>query len=97
MRIFSPSVVGRLACAVLVISGTNAGRAQSPTTNDPQYLTFQIFTAGPGMTTEAGKHVFSQLPNPTFFEDEARQLLDAIGERGDERHRLGNHGRTAYA
>ena len=89
MRIFSPSVVGRLAFAVLVISGTNAGRAQSPTSNDSQYLTFQIFTAGPGMTTEAGKHVFSQLPNPTFFEDEARQLLDAIGERGDERHRLG--------
>ena len=89
MRIFSPSVVGCLACAVLLISSTNTGGAQSPTTNDPQYLTFQIFTAGPGMTTEAGKHVFSQLPNPTFFEDEARQLLDAIGERGDERHRLG--------
>jgi len=89
MRIFSPSVVGRLAFAVLVISGTNAGSAQSPTSNDSQYLTFQIFSAGPGMTTEPGKHVFSQLPNPTFFEDEARQLLDAIGERGDERHRLG--------
>lgn len=89
MRMFSPSAVGFLACAVLLISSTNTGGAQSATTNDSQYLTFQIFTAGPGMTTEAGKHVFSQLPNPTFFDDEARQLLDAIGERGDERHRLG--------
>jgi hypothetical protein len=89
MRIFSPSVVGRLACAVLLISSTNTGGAQSPSSSGQQYLTFQIFTAGPGMTTEPGKHVFSQLPNPTFFEDEARQLLDAIGERGDGRHRLG--------
>jgi hypothetical protein len=87
MRMFSPNVVGWLACAVLVMS-TTIGRAQSPT-NDPQYLTFQIFTAGPGMTTEEGKHVFSRLPSPTFFDDEAKQLLDAIGERGDERHRLG--------
>ena len=89
MRTFSPSVVGCLACAALLISSTNTGRTQSPTTNDSQYLTFQIFTAGPGMTTEVGKHVFSRLPNPTFFDDEAKQLLDAIGERGDERHRLG--------
>src|SRR5271156_5762250 len=89
MRMFSPSAANCLACAILLISSTNTGGAQSPTTNDSQYLTFQIFTAGPGMTTEAGKHVFSQLPNPPFFEDEARQLLDAIGERGDERHRLG--------
>ena len=88
MRAFSLSIVG-LACATLLISSTNTGGAQSPTSNDPQYLTFQIFTAGPGMTTEAGKHVFSQLPNPSFFDNEARQLLDAIGERGDERHRLG--------
>jgi len=88
MRTFSHSVVGCLACAALLILSTNTGRTQSPT-NDPQYLTFQIFTAGPGMTTEDGKHVFSRLPNPTFFNDEAKQLLDAIGERGDERHRLG--------
>jgi hypothetical protein len=89
MRMFSPGAVGCLAFAVLVISGANTGRTQSLTTNDSQYLTFQIFTASPGMTTEAGKHVFSQLPSPTFFDDEAKQLLDAIGERGDERHRLG--------
>jgi hypothetical protein len=89
MRTFSPSVVGCLACAFIVISSTNTGRTQSPTTNESQYLTFQIFTAGPGMTTEAGKHVFSQLPDPTFFDDEAKHLLDAIGERGDDRHRLG--------
>jgi hypothetical protein len=89
MRSFSPNVFGCLACAVLLVLSTNAGRTQSPTTNDSQYLTFQIFTAGPGMTTEEGKHVFSRLPSPTFFDDEAKQLLDAIGERGDERHRLG--------
>jgi hypothetical protein len=89
MRMFSPSVVGCLACVALLISSTNTGRTQSRTTNDPQYLTFQIFTASPGFTTEAGKHVLSRLPNPTFFDDEAKQLLDAIGERGDERHRLG--------
>jgi hypothetical protein len=89
MRKFSMRVVGGLAFGVLAISTTNSGRAESLTANPSQYLTFQIFTAGPGMTTEAGKHVFSQLPSPTFFDDEARQILDAIGERGDERHRLG--------
>jgi hypothetical protein len=89
MRTFSLSLVGCLACAALLISSTNTGCAQSLTTNDPQYLTFQIFTASPGFTTEAGKHVLSRLPDPTFFDDEAKQLLDAIGERGDERHRLG--------
>ena len=89
MRAFSLRVLGGLAFGVLAISTTITGRTQSLTTNDPQYLTFQIFTAGPGMTTEAGKHVFSQLPSPTFFDDEAKQLLDAMGERGDERHRLG--------
>ena len=86
---FSPSVAGCLVCAALLISSTNAGGAQSLTTNDPQYLTFQIFTASPGFTTEAGKHVLSRLPSPTFFDDEAKQILDAIGERGDGRHRLG--------
>jgi hypothetical protein len=89
MRTFSLRVVVGLAFGVLVISSANPGRTQSLTTNDPQYLMFQIFTASPAMTTEAGKHVFSQLPSPTFFDDEAKQLLDAIGERGDERHRLG--------
>src|SRR4051812_45403723 len=89
MRTFSMRVVVCLAFGVLVISSTNTGRAQSLMTNASQYLTFQIFTAGPGMTTEAGKHVFSQLPSPTFFDAEAKQLLDAIGERGDDRHRLG--------
>jgi hypothetical protein len=88
MRTFS-SVVGCLACAAFLISSTNTGRTQSLTTNDPQYLTFQIFTASPGFTTEAGKHVLSRLPNSTFFDDEAKQILDAVGERGDERHRLG--------
>jgi len=86
---FSPSVAGCLVSAALLISSTNAGGAQSLTTNDPQYLTFQIFTASPGFTTEAGKHVLSRLPSPTFFDDEAKQILDAIGERGDGRHRLG--------
>src|ERR1700740_864904 len=88
MRPFLLRVVVGLAFRVLVISSANSGPTQS-LTNDPQYLMFQIFTAGPGMTTEAGRHVFSQLPSPTFFDDEAKQLLDAIGERGDERHRLG--------
>lgn len=89
MRLFLRSVVGCLMCGTLVISTTHTGRTQTATTNDPQYLTFQIFTAGPGMTTEAGKHVLSQLPSPMFFDDEAKQLLEAIGDRGDQRHRLG--------
>ena len=89
MRTFSASVAGCLACAALLISSATTGGAQSLATNDTQYLTFQIFTASPGFTTEAGKHVLSRLPGPTFFDGEAKQLLDAIGERGDERHRLG--------
>ncbi|MGH6794962.1 MAG: hypothetical protein ACREDH_07140 [Methylocella sp.] len=50
---------------------------------------FQIFTAGPGFTTEAGKQEISQLPEPAFLDAEAKKLLDFVEERGDGRHRLG--------
>jgi hypothetical protein len=50
---------------------------------------FQIFTAGPGLTTEPGKHIISKLPEPTFLDRESKRILDTVGERGDNFHRLG--------
>ena len=79
-----------LTLALLAMAGAPAARAQDETpVVESQYLTFQIFTAGPGMTTEEGTHVFTRLPDPTFLDDEARSILDAVGARGDARRRLG--------
>ena len=50
---------------------------------------FQLFTAGPGFTTEPGEQVISKLPEPGFIDDEAKKILDSVGERGDDLHRLG--------
>ena len=89
MRMLPAWTAGFLGIAL--IATTNApGRAGAVmTADDRQYLTFQIFTAGPGMTTEDGRHVLSRLPGPTLFDDEAKRILDAVGERGDALHRLG--------
>lgn len=56
---------------------------------EPQYLMFQIFTAGPGFTTEAGKQAISKLPEAGFLDVESKKILDVVGERGDDLHRLG--------
>jgi hypothetical protein len=89
MRTLRGRAVGLLAFTVFATANLREGHAQSVTTTDPQYLTFQIFTAGPGMTTEAGKHVFSELPDPDFFDSQAREILDAVGGLGDAGHKLG--------
>jgi len=66
------------------------GHEQDTSTNDDtQYLLFQIFTAGPGFTTESGKHVLSELPSRDFLEGEAQDILDAIGEHADDKHKMG--------
>ncbi len=90
MSALLPRRFGLIAVALMTIStgpGTRA-RAAAPL-RAPEYLTFQIFTAGPGMTTEEEKHVFSRLPDPKLFDDEAMSILDAVGERGDSHRRLG--------
>jgi hypothetical protein len=89
MRTLRARAVGFLAFVFVAILSAHVGQTQSAATPDPRYLTFQIFTAGPGMTTEAGKHVFSKLPDAGFFDDQAKEILDAIGQRGDADHRLG--------
>jgi len=80
--------VSLAAIALVALANANVGCAQAMT-DDPQYLAFQIFTAGPGMTTEPGRQVFSRLPDPAFFDAQAKSILDAVGERGDALHRLG--------
>ena len=49
---------------------------------------FQIFTAGPGFATKAGKQAISKLPEPAFIGVEAKKIPDFAGERGDGLHRL---------
>jgi hypothetical protein len=81
---------GFMAFAFLLISNAQCGRGQGVNaTAEPQYLMFQIFTAGPGFTTEPGKQALSKLPEPEFLDAEAKKILDVVGERGDDRHRLG--------
>lgn len=50
---------------------------------------FQIFTAGPGFTTEAANQAISKLPEAAFLDVESKKILEFVGERGDEFHRLG--------
>jgi hypothetical protein len=88
MSLLSGRAFGLLA--FLVFALPNGGPAQQvTTTTETQYLAFQIFTATPGFTTEEGRHVLSRLPDPAFLDSEAKLLVDTIGQRGDERHRLG--------
>ena len=82
--------IGFLAFVVVSISCGNASYGQGTTTTaEPKYLMFQIFTAGPGFSTERGKHVLSKLPEPAFLDAEAKKILDVVGQRGDALHRLG--------
>jgi hypothetical protein len=75
----------------VVLLSLSTGRAQQgmKTVSEPQYLTFQIFTATPGFTTEEGRRAISKLPNPDFLDGEAKTIVDRVGSRGDALHRLG--------
>jgi hypothetical protein len=37
--------------------------------------------AGPDFTTENPKRAISKLPDPAFLDGEAKQILEAVGER----------------
>jgi hypothetical protein len=93
MRMSLVRVVGWLGSALLPLSiAYGADRPAQKMTAEPQYLVFQIFTAGPAVTTEPGKHAISKLPPPGFLEGEAAKILTTVGEtgeRGDSLHRLG--------
>jgi hypothetical protein len=78
------------AAAFLLITTPDRGRSEAVNpAGEPQYLMFQLFTAGPAVTTEPGKHVISKLPEPGFLPAQSKEILDTVGERGDDRHRLG--------
>jgi hypothetical protein len=82
--------IGFLAFGLLSISNAHSGPSQGVnTTAEPQYLMFQIFTAGPGFTTDAGKHAKSKLPEPAFLDVEPKKILHFAGARCDGLHRLG--------
>lgn len=90
MRRLLARFIGFPAFALLLISKAQCDYSQGvDTTAKTQYLMFQIFTAGPGFTTEPDEHVISKLPEPGFLEVESKKILDVVGERGDEHHRLG--------
>lgn len=81
----------RVACLLIGTFFAARTGAESPASrvDETEYLLFQLFTAGPGFSTEPGRHVLSQLPQPGFFDGEAQRITEFIGDRGDERHRLG--------
>ena len=76
--------IGLLAFVLLAIPNIHGGHSQGANAaGEPQYLMFQLFTAGPGFTTEAGKRAISKLPEPGFLDGEAKKILDSVSERGD--------------
>src|SRR5579864_6084935 len=90
MQIRLARLIGLLAFVLLMMTNLRVAYSQAANmTAEPQYLMFQIFTAGPDFSTEPGAHVISQLPEPAFLDVEAKRILDAVGERGDGTHRLG--------
>jgi hypothetical protein len=90
MRMLLARLIGFPASALLAMSIAHGGHCHDVNTAaEPQYLMFQIFTAGPGFTSEVGKHAISKLPDPAFLDIEAKKILDLVGERGDDLHRLG--------
>ncbi len=90
MRMRLARFIGFLAFVLLSISNTHGGHSQGVNRPaEPQYLMFQLFTAGPGFSTEAGKRAISKLPEPAFLDAESKKILDFMGERGDDLHRLG--------
>jgi hypothetical protein len=82
-------LISFLAVALVPLPNAYAGQNQVMRNAAPQYLMFQLFTAGPGFTTEPGKHVLSKLPDQGFLETESQKILDFVGTRGDNSHRLG--------
>jgi hypothetical protein len=89
MRRFAAPLIAVIA--VLLVAGlcNRPGKTQDAVAAEPQYLTFQLFTAGAGFTTEPGTQAISRLPDPGFLDGEAKKILDFVGDRGDDRHRLG--------
>lgn len=90
MRRLLARLIGFLAFVPLAISSAHGGHSQGVNaTAEPQYLMFQIFTAGPGFTTEEGRQAISRLPAPAFLDVVSKNIIDVLGERGDDSHRLG--------
>jgi hypothetical protein len=63
--------------------------AQAVLDADPNYLVFQIFTAGPGFRTAGDRHAITSIPDKYFLESAVSNIVSRIGERGDKNHRLG--------
>ncbi|HVN90485.1 MAG TPA: hypothetical protein VMT61_11780 [Candidatus Binataceae bacterium] len=82
----------RLCSALIILltsSGSFSGAIAQSRNAIVNYLTFQLFTAGAGFTTESGKHLISTLPDPSFLDREAKQIVGTIGERGNAQNKLG--------
>ena len=79
---------GVLALLAALLPG--GARCQSVgTPAEPQYLMFQLFTAGPGFSTVPDRHLIDALPPADMLERQSAEILAAVGKRGDAGHRLG--------
>ncbi len=89
MTMRSP-VGGIVGLCVLIAAAMSPVHGQDRAiASEPKYLLFQLFTAGPGFTTEEGTHVLSKLPEPDFLDRQAKNIVERVGSRGDRLHRLG--------
>jgi hypothetical protein len=66
--------IGFPAFVLLSISRAPGGHCQGVNMMAALYLMFQIFTAGPGFATKAGKQAISKLPEPAFVGVEAKKF-----------------------
>ena len=93
----------RLVHSILLLSGIIAllscggianekDFARSPVveaTDSPQYLVFQIFTAGAGFSDVPERNILTNPPTYRKIAQDVQGIIDAVGERGDVNHVLG--------
>jgi hypothetical protein len=83
----NPFGVVALVAAVCLVNSYGSTTAWA--TDYPQYLVFQLFTAGAGFTTVPDRNALTKLPAKTNIDNAVKEIIGAIGERGDKNHVLG--------
>ena len=69
MRMLLHRFIGLLAFVLFFVPNVYSSQNQEVNTKtEPQYLMFQLFTAGLAFSTEVGKQAITKLPEPGFLD-----------------------------
>jgi hypothetical protein len=88
-QIFFPNPFGVIAFVGAVCLVNIYGSTTAWAIDYPQYLVFQIFTAGAGFTDVSDGNVLINPPPNAKIDKDVQEIIDTIGERGDKNHVLG--------